>query len=84
MAEMSRRFNFDDFDAQIAEALAEHELSRKALDERMAREAEAWEEERHWGEHDIIPSDIPGQIGAVIITPLYREWFGDDLPPDAA
>jgi hypothetical protein len=24
MAEMSRRFNFDDFDAQIAEALAEH------------------------------------------------------------
>lgn len=25
MAEMSRRFNFDDFDEQIAEALAENE-----------------------------------------------------------
>lgn len=26
----------------------------------------------------------PGEIGAVAATPLYIEWVGDDLPPDAA
>lgn len=62
MAEMSRRFNFDDFDQQIAEALERN-------DEGMA---------------DLLPMRRPGEIGAVAITPLYREWFGDELPPDDA
>lgn len=31
MTEMSRRFNFDDFDEQIREALEEHEISADQL-----------------------------------------------------
>lgn len=31
MSESSRRFNFDDFDAQIAEALDDHEDFKKVL-----------------------------------------------------
>ncbi len=59
MAEMSRRFNFDDFDEQVAEALEENA--------RVMAEAK--------------PIRRPGEIGSVIMTPLYREWFGDELPP---
>lgn len=31
MTEMSRRFNFDDFDQQIADALEEHEQLQRTL-----------------------------------------------------
>lgn len=60
MAEMSRRFNFDDFDEQVAEALERN-------DEALA---------------DTSLICRPGEIGSVAITPLYREWFGYELPPD--
>ena len=62
MAEMSRRFNFDDFDEQVADALAENDAA-------MA---------------EVLPMRRPGEIGGVAITPLYREWFGDEMPPDDA
>lgn len=64
MAEMSRRFNFDDFQEQIDDALAENQ-------EAMG---------------DLLPirRPRPGEIGGVAITPLYRQWFGDELPPDDA
>lgn len=62
MAEMSRRFNFDDFDEQVADALAENDAA-------MA---------------EVLLIRRPGEIGAVAITPLYREWFGDEMPPDDA
>lgn len=32
----------------------------------------------------VVPIRRPGEIGSVAITPLYREWFGDELPPDDA
>lgn len=57
---MSRRFNFDDFDAQIAEALEEHGTP---LPERQPN---------------------PGEIGGVVCTPLFKEWFGEEYPDDAA
>lgn len=60
MSEMSRRFNFDDFDKQIAEALDELHAVDKVSDR------------------------LPGEIGSVVCTPLFREWYGDDLPDDAA
>lgn len=62
MAESSRRFNFDDFDAQIAEALEDH---RRSTDAQMAREGEAWEEEQRWADHDRV--FYPGEIGGVAI-----------------
>lgn len=65
MAESSRRFNFDDFDAQIAEALAEHEMSKAELDRQMAEESEAWEMYERWLEHDT--GIRPGEIGGVAI-----------------
>lgn len=54
MAEMSRRFNFDDFD----------ELCREALDEHMAQEDIEREERERWEEHD---RPLPGEIGGVAI-----------------
>lgn len=78
MAEMSRRFNFDDFDRQIAEALEEHELSRSELDARMAAEDEAWELEQRWADHDRV--FYPGEIGGVACRPSFLQ----PDPPEAA
>lgn len=60
MAEMSRRFNFDDFDEQIREALAEHEITPAQL--------------AVWGMLDVVPvkeSDvsIEGSPDVIIYDP---------------
>lgn len=57
MAEMSRRFNFDDFDKLCAEALEEDAL--------MAEEGRRLEEEQAWAEHDSLFD--PSDIGAVVL-----------------
>lgn len=75
MAQMSRRFNFDEFDQQIAEALEEHELSREELDRRMAEEDAAWELEERWADHDRV--FYPGEIGGVLCRPSFTI---DSLP----
>lgn len=86
MGEMSRRFNFDDFDAQIAEALAEHGSSREDLDRQMAEEAEAWEMYERWLEHDT--GKRPGEIGGVVVQLSFRDQLSDHPrlfdPDDAA
>lgn len=78
MTEMSRRFNFDDFDQQIADALAEHE--RLSQDAQMAEEDEAWEQYERWLEHDT--DKQPGEVGAVVTRLSFRPEI--NLPPDAA
>lgn len=65
MAEMSIRFNFDDFDAQVSEALDENE--RMMADLQMTEEAEAWEMYERWLEHDT--GLRPGEIGGVAVRP---------------
>lgn len=86
MSEMSRRFNFDDFDAQIAEALEEHSLSQAELDRRMAEESEAWEMYERWLEHDT--GIRPGEIGGVVVQLTFNDHFSDHPrlfdPDDAA
>lgn len=72
MAEMSRNFNFDDFQRQIDEALAEH----GAKDARMVEEDEVWEEAERWAEHDT--GKMPGEIGGVAI----QLSFGDRMSRD--
>lgn len=77
MAHMSRRFNFDDFDAQIAEALDDQD--RFLQDAKMAREGVEFEEDQAWAEHD----RVPGAIGAVLAFPtLPIEQLPE--PPEAA
>lgn len=49
-------------------------------DAQMMQESTDLEEEQKWAEHD----KMPGEIGGVICTPLFRQWFGDELPPDDA
>lgn len=61
MAEMSRRFNFDDFD----------ELCREALDDRLMHESEAWEEEKKWADHDRV--FYPGEIGGVVTRLTFEQ-----------
>ena len=70
MAEMSRRFNFDDFDRQIAEALEEHERLR--LDSQMAREGIELEEELAWADHDRRPGEI-GSVPVRLTTEIKEE-----------
>lgn len=74
MAQMSRRFNFDDFDAQIAEALDEH----RSEDARLVQEDEAWEEEQKWGDYDRV--FYPGEIGGVACKPTLTD--GDNASSD--
>lgn len=71
MSEMSRRFNFDDFDKQIADALEEH----YAIDLEMLEQSDKWVDELKWRDHDRV--FYPGQIGAVVCS-FERE------PDDAA
>lgn len=79
MTEMSRRFNFDDFDALCAEALDEHYKT----DQQMAEEDEAWEQYERWLEHDT--DRRPGEIGGVLLRLSFRP-DSDPLPdpPEAA
>lgn len=81
MSEMSRRFNFDDFDAQIEEALEEHSMDQAELDARMAEEDQFWAEQAQWFEHDT--GIRPGEIGGVAIQlsflPKQQPTFWDDV-----
>lgn len=79
MAEMSRGFNFDDFD----------ELCREALDWLMVEEEAELEEQERWCEHDT--GLMPGEIGGVAIQLSFGDrmsrdprLFDPDLPPEAA
>lgn len=77
MTEMSRRFNFDDFD----------ELCREALDERMAQEGVDLEEEQAWADHDRV--FYPGEIGGVVTHLTFNAATDSDFdslpePPEAA
>lgn len=82
MAEMSRRFNFDDFDELCREALDEHTL----VDRKLAEEDQAWEEHEHWLEHDT--GLRPGEIGAVVtrlsFSPPAPNLDPLPEPPEAA
>lgn len=60
MSEMSRTFNFDDFD----------ELCREALDEHMAHESEKQEEQK-WADYDRV--FYPGEIGGVACRPTLLD-----------
>lgn len=81
MAHMSRRFNFDDFDRQIAEALDEHE---RATDLRMAQEGIDNEVEQAWADHDrVFLGKVPGEIGGVLCRPSFVVEPLPD-PPEAA
>lgn len=73
MAQMSRRFNFDDFD----------ELCREALDERMAAEGAELEEQQRWADHDRV--FYPGEIGGVVtrLTFAQEQPEPPELPPAA-
>lgn len=86
MAQMSRRFNFDDFDEQCRDGIEEAE--RTALDAKLCIEGIENEIRAHWGADEPAATRRPGEIGGVICTPLYKEWFGDEpeppLPPEAA
>jgi len=73
MAEMSRNFNSDDFDALCAEALEEHHKT----DAQLAAEDIANEEEAAWAEHDRV--FYPGEIGGVACQPSLLPD-----PPEAA
>lgn len=78
MAEMSRRFNFDDFDELCREALDEH----AAKDHQLAAESEAWEEAERWSEHDT--GKRPGEIGGVVVhLTLFNPVDFEPLPPAA-
>jgi Uma2 family endonuclease len=79
MVDMSRRFNFDDFD----------ELCRDALDERMNREGQELEERQKWGEHDRRPGEVGGvlvQLSSIADRPSSRPLAFDPEfdPPEAA
>lgn len=73
MGEMSRRFNFDDFDELCREALEEH----YATDAKMAREGVELEEQERWAEHDRVQD-----IGGAVID--LNANVVDLRPPDSA
>lgn len=77
MAQMSRRFSFDDFEELCAEGLGE----RRALDLQMAEEERLEEEAAAWEEHDrVFLGKRPGEIGGVVT----RLTFDVPDPPEAA
>ena len=63
MAEMSRQFNFDDFDALVAEALEEH----RTQDSIMAQEGRELDERQRWEGRKL----RPGEIGGVACSPSF-------------
>lgn len=72
MAQMSRRFNFDEFDKLCGQALDEDAV--------MAEEDRAWEEEQAWADHDRVFN--PGEIGGVLVRPSFT--VEEPEPPEAA